>query len=126
MARKNGSSTANDISTIESEIGKLMHDLEYRVGRLNTLTKRGASHAASEATEYVSETLSETAERIRQSAEEAVERVRNGAHTVTDEASRVGANAMRRIEDEIEQRPLLTIAIAVGVGVLAGMASRRH
>ena len=116
MARsKNGSSTADDIAEIEREIAKLMRDLENRVGRLNTLTKRGASHAASEASEFVSETLSETADRLR-----------NGAHEVSDEAARFGTDALRKIEEEIEQRPLLTLAIAAGIGFLAGMAGRRH
>jgi ElaB/YqjD/DUF883 family membrane-anchored ribosome-binding protein len=113
MARKN--STTGDIAEIEREIAQLMRDLESRVGRLNTLTKRGASHAASEAGDFVSETLAQTAERLR-----------NGAQAVTDEATRYGSDALRRIEDEVEQRPLLTLAIAAGIGFLAGMAGRRH
>ncbi len=124
MARRNGS-TSDDIAAIEREIGKLMRDLETRVGRLNTLTRQGASHAASEATDYVTETLSETLEKLRASAEDASERARNGAYAVGNEASRVGNEALRRIEDEIEQRPLLTLAIAAGIGFLAGMAGRR-
>ena len=114
MARKNGNSTSQDVAEIEREISQLMRDLETRVGRLNTLTRRGASHAASEASDFVSETLSETAERLR-----------NGANTVTDEAARVGGDALRKIEDEIGHRPLLTLAIAAGIGFLAGMANRR-
>jgi ElaB/YqjD/DUF883 family membrane-anchored ribosome-binding protein len=114
MARKTRS-TSDDIADIEREIAGLMHDLENRVGRLNSLTRKGASHAASEAGDYVSETLSDTAERLR-----------NGAHAVTDEASRLGADTLRKIEDEVGQRPLLTLAIAAGIGFLAGMAGRRH
>ena len=114
MARKN-SSSITDISEIEREIAQLMRDLETRVGRLNTLTKRGASKVASEAGEFISGTMSQTAERLS-----------NGAHVVTDEATRYGSEALRRIEDEVEQRPLLTLAIAAGIGFLAGMAGRRH
>jgi ElaB/YqjD/DUF883 family membrane-anchored ribosome-binding protein len=114
MARKNSSSTT-DIAEIEREIAQLMRDLETRVGRLNTLTRRGASNVASEAGDFLSETMSQTAERLR-----------NGAHAVTDEAARYGSDALRRIEDEVEQRPLLTLAIAAGIGFLAGMAGRRH
>jgi ElaB/YqjD/DUF883 family membrane-anchored ribosome-binding protein len=114
MARRTRN-TSEDITEIEREIAGLMRDLENRVGRLNTLSRKGASHAASEASDYVSETLSETAERLR-----------NGAHTMTDEATRLGNDALRRIEDEVEQRPLLTLAIAAGIGFLAGMAGRRH
>lgn len=114
MARKNGNTASSDILEIEREISQLMRDLETRVGRLNTLTRRGASHAASEAGDFVSETLSDTAERLR-----------NGAHAVTGEAARFGNDALRRIEDEVGQRPLLTLAIAAGIGFLAGMAGRR-
>jgi ElaB/YqjD/DUF883 family membrane-anchored ribosome-binding protein len=113
MARRTRN-TSEDIAEIEREIAGLMRDLENRVGRLNTLSRKGASHAASEASDYVSETLSETAERLR-----------NGAHAATDEAARLGNDALRRIEDEVEQRPLLTLAIAAGIGFLAGMAGRR-
>jgi len=116
MARsKNGHSSSDGIAELEREISKLMRDLEQRVGRLNTLTKRGTSHAADEATEYISDTLSEAAERLR-----------NSANAMTDEAARTGSEALRRIEEEIEQRPLLTLAIAAGIGFLAGMAGRRH
>jgi hypothetical protein len=38
-ARKNSSST--DIAETEREIAQLIRDLETRVGRLNTLTRRG-------------------------------------------------------------------------------------
>lgn len=113
MARKTRS-TSDDIADIEREISGLMHDLENRVSRLNSLTRNGVSHATTEASDYVTETLSDTADRLR-----------NGAHAVTDEASRLGTDALRKIEDEVEQRPLLTLAIAAGIGFLAGMAGRR-
>ena len=103
------------MAEIEREISRLLHDIESRVGRLNTLTRRGTSHAASNASDYVSETLSDAADRMRTSA-----------HTVADEATRFGADAVRKVEEEIEQRPLLTLAIAAGIGFLAGMAGRRH
>jgi ElaB/YqjD/DUF883 family membrane-anchored ribosome-binding protein len=113
MARKRTSS--DDVTEIEREISLLMRDLESRIGRLNTLTRNGASHVASEASDYVTETVTDAAEKLR-----------NGAHSVTDEAARYGSDALRRVEDEVEQRPLLTLAIAAGIGFLAGMAGRRH
>lgn len=114
MARKNGRTSSDDLADIEREISQLMRDIETRVSRLNSLTRRGASHAASEAGDFVSDTLSESAERLR-----------NGANAVTDEAARLGSDALRRVEDEVGQRPLLTLAIAAGIGFLAGMAGRR-
>ena len=119
MARKqsngNGHTVADDIANIEREIGELMHDIETRIGRLNTLAKRNVKSAAHDASDYVSETISE-----------ATDRVRNGANHVSDEAARMSGDALRRIEDEVGQRPLLTLAIAAGIGFLAGMAGRRH
>jgi ElaB/YqjD/DUF883 family membrane-anchored ribosome-binding protein len=116
MARKsNGNSVAEDIAGIEREIGQLMQDIETRVGRLNDLARQSAKNAAGNASDYVSETLSDAADRVR-----------NGAHAVSDEASRMGGDALRRFEDEVGQRPLLTVAIAAGIGFLAGMAGRRH
>jgi len=123
MARKNGTSQANgnghtvteDIASIEHEIGQLMHDIEARVGRLQALAKRSAKDAADNASEFVSDTVSDAADRMR-----------NGAHSVSDEAARLSGDAIKRIEDEIGQRPLLTLAIAAGIGFLAGMAGRRH
>jgi ElaB/YqjD/DUF883 family membrane-anchored ribosome-binding protein len=126
MARKSSYASAGDVAEIEREIGQLMRDLESSIGRLNSLSKRGVSHAVDDAGEYVSETLTDAAERLRESATEAVERMRNGAQTVTDEATRMGSDAIHRLEDEIGQRPLLTLAIAAGIGFLAGMAGRRH
>jgi len=115
MARRSSNTASDDIVEIEQEIAQLMRDLETRVGRLNTLTKRGAANAASQAGEFVSETLAEAREKLR-----------NGAYAVTGEATRLGGDALRRVEEEVEQRPLLTLAIAAGIGFLAGMAGRRH
>jgi ElaB/YqjD/DUF883 family membrane-anchored ribosome-binding protein len=113
MARKRTSS--DDVTDIEREISLLMRDLESRIGRLNTMTRNGASHAASEASDYVSETV-----------DNATEALRNGASALSGEAARYGNDALRRVEEEVEQRPLLTLAIAAGIGFLAGMAGRRH
>ena len=123
MARKNSTSHSNgnghtvseDIADIEREIGQLMHDIEARVGRLNALAKRSAKGAAEDASEFVSDAVSDAADRMR-----------NGANSVSDEAARLSGDAIKRIEDEIGQRPLLTLAIAAGIGFLAGMAGRRH
>jgi ElaB/YqjD/DUF883 family membrane-anchored ribosome-binding protein len=120
MARKvqsngNGHTVAEDIANIEREIGQLMHDIEARVGKLNALARRSAKDAAHDASEYVSDTVSEAADRVR-----------NGAHAVSDEAVRLGGDALKRIEEEVGHRPLLTLAIAAGIGFLAGMAGRRH
>ena len=33
-------------------------------------------------------------------------------------------DALRRLSNEVEHRPIVTVAVAVGVGILVGLASR--
>jgi hypothetical protein len=43
---------------------------------------------------------------------------------MSDEAAKFGNDALRRLSNEVEHRPLVTLAVAVGVGILVGLASR--
>jgi ElaB/YqjD/DUF883 family membrane-anchored ribosome-binding protein len=52
------------------------------------------------------------------------DRFRGGAHSMNDEAAKLGNDALRRLSNEVEHRPLVTLAVAVGVGILVGLASR--
>jgi ElaB/YqjD/DUF883 family membrane-anchored ribosome-binding protein len=61
------------------------------------------------------------------------DRFRGKAGSVSDqagrmgnEAAKLGNDALRRLSREVEHRPLVTLAVAVGVGILIGVASRRH
>lgn len=42
------------------------------------------------------------------------------------EAQKLGNDALRRLSNEVEHRPLVTLAVAVGVGILVGLASHRR
>jgi ElaB/YqjD/DUF883 family membrane-anchored ribosome-binding protein len=121
MARKSSSNRSNgkgptvaeDVANIEREIGELMHDIEMRVGKLNALARRSAKAAAGETTNFLSDAMADAADRTR-------------AGAMSDEAARLGGNALRRIENQVGHRPLLTLAVAAGIGFLAGMAGRRQ
>jgi ElaB/YqjD/DUF883 family membrane-anchored ribosome-binding protein len=60
------------------------------------------------------------------------ERFRDGAASFGNagdlgrEAARVGNDALHRLAKEVERRPLVTLGVAVGVGVLVGLASHRR
>jgi ElaB/YqjD/DUF883 family membrane-anchored ribosome-binding protein len=43
---------------------------------------------------------------------------------MSDEAAKLGNDALRRLSNEVEHRPLVTLAVAIGVGILVGLASR--
>lgn len=121
MTRKNTRSQSDDIAAVE----ELMQDLEVRLRRLNTKAKSEATGASSEISEFVTDALTDIAARLRNGT-------KNVAHSITDEATQVGtdamevgANAMKKVWDEIEHRPLTTLAVAAGIGYLLGLAGRR-
>ena len=58
------------------------------------------------------------------------DRFREGANSLGDrstafgkDATRYGAAALSRISNETEQRPLVALAVALGVGILIGLAA---
>ena len=56
------------------------------------------------------------------------DRFRGGANSLGDEAAKIGSeaaklgnDALHRLSKEVEHRPLVTLAVAVGVGILVGI-----
>ena len=72
---------------------------------------------------------SENAEGISEAVASALsgmaDRFRGGATSVGGEAAKLGHNALRRLADEAEDRPLAMIAVALGVGILIGLSMPR-
>jgi ElaB/YqjD/DUF883 family membrane-anchored ribosome-binding protein len=110
---KLSASTTEEIEAIET----LMADLEKRLRRLNTTAKKEVSEGASEIQDFVSEALAGITSRIRDSASTASEKV-------VDEATRIGADTVKRISAEVDQRPMVMLAIAAGIGFLLGLSRR--
>jgi ElaB/YqjD/DUF883 family membrane-anchored ribosome-binding protein len=129
---------------ISADIG----EIDRRLRALEkTLTRAGgrASASAGEAADRLGETVANALSTI-------ADRFRNGAGSLGDEAAkfggeaaklgakygvkygneafrlgtRYGNDAMHRLADEVERRPLVTLAVAVGVGILVGLASHRR
>lgn len=103
-----------DIADMQAEVRQLMTDLEDRIERLNMLTKRGAGHAVDGVNDLVYGAVSG-----------ATDRVRDNAQSVTDDVTKMSSQAMRDVAAQIDKRPLLTLAIAAGIGFIAGLARRQ-
>jgi ElaB/YqjD/DUF883 family membrane-anchored ribosome-binding protein len=108
------SAAAEEIAAIED----LMGDLEKRLRRLSGAARGEASGASSDVKDFVSNALDRIMYRVRESASDM-------SHTVTDEASRLGNDAIKKLTYEVENRPVMMLAIAAGIGFLAGFGSRR-
>ena len=108
------SAAAEEIAAIED----LMNDLEKRLRRLSGTARSEASGASGEVRDFVSEALERITNRVRKSTADAT-------HSIADEASRLGGDAFKKFNEEVEQHPFVMLAIAAGIGFLAGLVNRR-
>ena len=129
MFHQRKSAFDRNISALEGRL----HDLEDQIEKLGRSAGRRASANVSAAGDHIGDAIAAAVTEI-------VERFRSGRRVAGDEAVRfgneaarfgakVGNDALQRVASEVEHRPLVTLAVAIGVGILIGMAggaARRH
>ena len=116
-----GSSRFSQLISAEAgEIERHLRALEKRLNIAGARASTGARDAAENLGDAIASALTGWADRFRQ-----------GANTVGDQsaalgkgAAKLGTVAVNRIADETGRRPLFALAVAVGVGILIGMALR--
>jgi ElaB/YqjD/DUF883 family membrane-anchored ribosome-binding protein len=116
---------ANDMIDIE----RRLEAMERRLDRLGSTATRAASDFSSavvQSTDRISDVLVAA-------LAEVMDRFRGGARSVGSEAARFGheasrlsQGAVRRISNEVEQRPMVVLAVAVGIGFLAAALIARR
>jgi ElaB/YqjD/DUF883 family membrane-anchored ribosome-binding protein len=122
MFHQRSSAFAPSISAIEGRLRALEKEID-RVGRK---AGRRASDNVSAAGDHIGDAIASAVTEI-------VDRFRSGRRLAGDEAVRfgneaakfgakVGNDALERVTSEVEHRPLVTLAVAIGVGILIGMA----
>jgi ElaB/YqjD/DUF883 family membrane-anchored ribosome-binding protein len=130
MFHHRSSAFATNVSAIEGRLRALENELE-RIGRT---AGRHTAAGMSAAGDHVGDAIASAVTEI-------VDRFRSGRRLAGDEAARFGNKAakfgakfgndsLHRMANAVEHRPLVTLAVAVGVGILigmaGGMAGRRH
>lgn len=103
-----------DLAEMRIELRQLMSDIEKRMDRINGLTKRGAGHAVDGVNDLVAGAVSGVTDRVRANA-----------RAFSDDAARLGNEAVREVASQIDKRPLLTLAVAAGIGFLIGVVRRQ-
>ncbi len=115
---------AAHISAIEDHLGAIEKELE-RFGR-----KAGrhahVSAAGDQISEAIAPILSEIIERYRSVRRLAGEETARFGNKAAKISSGISTNALHRIATEVEHRPLVTLAVATGIGILIGIAVRRR
>jgi hypothetical protein len=86
------------------EIERRLRSLEQQLERVGDRTSASTVEVAARAGAAIAPVLSSIADRFR-----------GGAHSMSDEAAKLGNDALRRLSYEVEHRPLVTFAVAVGV-----------
>jgi polyhydroxyalkanoate synthesis regulator phasin len=125
MFHRSSSAFAPDLTALRGRVRALENDIE----RLGRKAGRRASTSLSAAGDRASDAVAAALDEI-------LDRLRSGGRMAGDEAMRfgndaaalgvkVGNDALRRVADEIEYRPLTMLAVAVGVGILIGMAGAK-
>jgi ElaB/YqjD/DUF883 family membrane-anchored ribosome-binding protein len=103
------------VSASLRQIDGRLRELERNLERVGSRTSSQAALAAEGIGDAVASTLSTMADRLR-----------GGATSVGSEAAKFGNEAARRLAHEVEERPLVLLAVAVGVGILLGLSIPRH
>jgi ElaB/YqjD/DUF883 family membrane-anchored ribosome-binding protein len=117
------SSYSRAISTDLGEIERRLRALEKHLQRMGSRTSASAAQAADRVSDSVASALSSMADRFREFRES---RSYDEAARIGNEVARLGNSALRRLSDEVEHRPLVMLAVAVGIGILVGIASQRR
>jgi uncharacterized protein YjbJ (UPF0337 family) len=107
---------------ISSEVGDIERRLRILQNGIEKLGTRASSNARDTADglgEAVASALSSWADRFRQGTNSLSEQ----SAAFGKDATRYGTAALSQISKETEQRPLIAIAVALGVGILIGMVA---
>ena len=105
-----------------ADLERLVHDLEQRLTQVSRRVASDAPRAVDRVGEAVASALGEIADRFRGRARAAGK----DAAAFSDEALEFGNDALRKLTREVEQRPLVVLAVALAVGALAaGLFARR-
>jgi ElaB/YqjD/DUF883 family membrane-anchored ribosome-binding protein len=110
-----------------SELEQVIRTLENRLAELTSgeNIRSRVTGATNQVGSVVTKASNQVGEMVADTLTEFAEKIRGGATSVTS-AARVGTGAIQRIGSELERRPLMTVAIALGIGFLAGLAGRRE
>src|SRR6516225_2336705 len=109
------------ISPEIGEIDQRLRALERRLERIGGRSAASAAQVADRVGETIASALNGMAERLRGGANS----MRDEAAKIGSEAAKLGNDALRRLSNEVEHRPLVMLVVAVGVGILVGLASHR-
>lgn len=88
-------------------------------------TYSGGSTAASQIADAIGPILNDLTDRFRRGQRTALDEATSLGTEAVRAGARAGNDALDRLGDQAKQRPLATMAVAVGIGILIGFAAWR-
>jgi hypothetical protein len=117
---------SSDFSPSVDAIQKHLVAVEKELGKIGRMAGRRGGDVAYAASEQIGDALSSL-------VSDMIDRFRSGGRAASDRAARAGSqalqlgssygsSALQRIGAEVEGKPLITLGVALGVGILIGTA----
>ena len=120
MFQYRASDFSPSVTAIQKHLGAVEKELE-KIGRIaGRQTSAAAATAADQVGDAISTILSEMVDRFRKGGQAAGDQAGRLSNQALDLGAKYGNDALQRLADETEQRPLLTIGVAIGIGILIG------
>jgi ElaB/YqjD/DUF883 family membrane-anchored ribosome-binding protein len=107
-----------NVGDIERRLRSLEQQLE-RVGGRGAAT---AGRRANDVKETIVSVLTSITDQFMRNAND----MGAGTTKFSSEAVKLGNDTLRRLSKQVERRPLLTLALAIGVGAIVGLVSHRR
>jgi hypothetical protein len=113
------SAIAGHLRAIEGELSAIGKSATRRASA-------GAAATGNQVADAIGPILNDIAERFRRSQRSAVDEAGNFGNEAVKIGAKVGNDVLERFATQAKYRPLATLAVAIGVGVLVGIVSQRH
>jgi hypothetical protein len=102
--------------------------IETELGAIGKIAGRrassGASAAANQVVDAILPILGDLTDRVRRGQQTALAEAKGAGADAVKAGVRVGNDALDRLGDQAKQRPLFTMAVTLGIGMLIGFATR--
>jgi ElaB/YqjD/DUF883 family membrane-anchored ribosome-binding protein len=113
---------APSVAAIQKHLGAVEKELE-RIGRIaGRQTSAAAATASEQVGDAISTILSEMLDRFRKGGQVAGDQAGRLGNQALDLSAKYGSDALQRVAGQAEDRPLMTVAVALGIGILIGAA----
>ena len=119
-------------SNFEPGVSAIVDHLRAIETELNTIGRQagrsasaGAAAAGNQIADVIGPILNDLGQRFRRGQRVALDEAASFGSDAVKLGGRVGSDALSRISVQARRQPLLTLAVAIGVGVLIGAVTRR-